>query len=69
MGMGDRDVFVELIIPWLARLFQVDDDFLIGQCQLLEGDMRSVGKWAAMVGVERYLGRNAFAFTVCIASV
>jgi hypothetical protein len=43
---------VDLKIPWLSGYVQIDDDLFIVKAELLEGDMRSVGPGASVVGVE-----------------
>jgi hypothetical protein len=43
---------VDLKIPWLPRCVQIDDDLFVVKAELLEGDMRSVGPGASVVGVE-----------------
>lgn len=43
---------VDLKVPWLSGCVQIDDDLFVVKAELLEGDMRSVGPGASVVGVE-----------------
>jgi hypothetical protein len=50
---------VDLKIPWLPRCVQIDDNLFVVKAELLEGDMRSVGPGASVVGVESdFWGRH-----------
>lgn len=44
--------WVHFKIPWLTRLVEVDDDFLVLESELLEHDVCAVRPRAAVVGVE-----------------
>jgi hypothetical protein len=44
-------------IPVLARLVEIDDDFLVWQAKLFQGDLCPLSPGAAMIGVEHYIGR------------
>jgi hypothetical protein len=50
---------VDLEIPRLSRLVQVDEDFLVLQSQLLQYNVHSMRERAPMVGVQGKLERVA----------
>jgi len=59
-----RPYRVDLQVPRLTRLVQVDDDLLVLEPQLLEGDVSAMGPRATMVGVEDDLGGGHGGFGV-----
>jgi hypothetical protein len=59
---------VDLKIPWLPRCVQIDDDLLVVKAELLEGDMRSVGPGAFVVGIEGDF-RSGHVAGLCFADV
>lgn len=46
---------VDLQIPVLSGLLEVDEDFFIWKAEFFERDMCSVSPWTAMVRVQGYL--------------
>jgi len=46
-------------VPWLARLVQINYDFLIRQPELFQSYVSSMCIWTAMIGVESDLRRGA----------
>jgi hypothetical protein len=51
-GVGGLTHRVNLEIPWLARLVEVNDDLFVLETELLEGDVGAVGPGAEVVGIE-----------------
>ena len=43
---------VDFEVPFLARTVKVDDYLFVGEIELFEGDMGTVGPGTGMVGVE-----------------
>ena len=54
MGCGKerKSYWVDLQVPWFARLVQVYWDFCKGQAQLVQRNVHAMSIRAAMIGVE-----------------
>lgn len=50
---------VDIEIPRLSRLIEVDDNFLVRQIQLFQGDVSTVSPRTQMVGIQGDLRGNA----------
>ena len=62
----DETARFDVEVPLGPRGFEVDDDFFVGEVQLVEVDVGALGEGAAVVGVEGYLGGNVVG---CVAAV
>lgn len=60
---------VDLEIPGLTRLLDVDNDLFVVKACLLQGDMGSVCEGASVVGVEDDLRRSHFVVVQLLCSM
>jgi hypothetical protein len=47
---------IDLQIPRLPRLIQINYDLVVGQSKLFDGNMSPLRPWTTMIGVKRDLG-------------